>query len=235
MFTVNARCPYCSDLHDFHIFGVSAYKKIGMKTERISNIEVKQREEWEKKNPTITFFAAALCPQCNNAVTLEIEGRISLYNEIIECLKNPSFIPKLKEFTLLSVSPKPEEPYTHPSLPDKVNKNFFALQNIIKQSDAPPIVISGCRSVLEAAVRDLDPEGTGSLNARIRALKNKNIISGVLFDWATHVRMEGNEAAHEMAGTQQEAAEIVEFTKLFLQYTYEFPDTIRRKRQNTKS
>ena len=54
----------------------------------------------------------------------------------------------------------------------------------------------------------------------------------MLAEWAHIIRDDGNSATHEARGTQQEAEELVEFTKLFLQYTFEFPARVKVSRES---
>ena len=96
---------------------------------------------------------------------------------------------------------------------------------MLKQGLSPSLVITGCRSVLEISVNELGAEGK-TLQHKINNLKEKSIVNGVLADWAHQIRLEGNSAVHQMEGTQEEAEELVEFTKLFLQYTFEFPSRV---------
>ena len=51
--------------------------------------------------------------------------------------------------------PEPEPPYAHSALPDSIRKDFMELQLILKQRLAPALVISGCRTILEIAVKEL--------------------------------------------------------------------------------
>jgi len=110
-------------------------------------------------------------------------------------------------------------------LPDAVNQDLIDLQNMLKQQLAPHLVMTGCRTILETAVKTLGGEGKRLVD-QIQDLKNKAVVNGVLADWAQHIRLEGNSAVHERSGTQEEAQELMEFTKLFLQYTFEFPSRI---------
>ena len=93
----------------------------------------------------------------------------------------------------------------------------------------PHFILAGCRTVLEAVVRELGGNGH-TLSARIADLHAQGVITKGLADWAHQIRIGGNDAVHEMSGTPEEARELVEFTKLFLQFTFELPARINEVR-----
>jgi len=80
------------------------------------------------------------------------------------------------------------------------------------------------RKAVELTVKDLNPEGTGMLNARIRQLQKKEAVPDTLINLLDTVKFLGNEGAHE---EDPPSAEDVErgrdFTRLFLVYSYELP------------
>lgn len=227
MFYLKLRCPHCRETSEFPVFGISEYD---------SNIEAvkahNQRQNSFRPMPIqhASMCVAGLCANCNQPALVKLKHDAHYLHEIREHLKAPE-----KRYTgpkpeILKIWPEPAVHYSHPSLPDQIKKPFLDLQRMIDEQLTPPFIVIGCRAVLEEAIKVLGGEGK-SLVQKIDDLKDKAIISGVLAEWAREVRISGNEAAHELKATSQEAVELVEYTKMFLQYAFEFPARIEEKRR----
>jgi Domain of unknown function (DUF4145) len=69
-----------------------------------------------------------------------------------------------------------------------------------------------------------------NLGPRIDALAKAGRLTNDLQKWAHHVRLEGNDAAHdEDPFTGPEAEELLDFTELFLTYVYSLPGRLKDK------
>ncbi|MDO5537946.1 MAG: DUF4145 domain-containing protein, partial [Desulfovibrionaceae bacterium] len=184
-------------------------------------------------SPGGRLYAAGLCRACQGPVLLEIaaadrgadvlrarvQDRERLYDDICP--------------DIVRMWPEGAAPYSCPAVPAGVRELFADLQTMLAHKMFPPLVIAGCRSVLDGAAAALGA-GSGPLSKRMAQLKNRGIVRGPLWDWSQQIRMDGNEAVHNLRGTREEAEEIVEFTRVFLQYTFEFPDRMARFRNRRK-
>ena len=83
------------------------------------------------------------------------------------------------------------------------------------------------RKSIELTLKDLNPDGKGMLNARIRALQKEEAVPDTLIKLLDTVKFLGNEGAHD---DEPPSADDVErgrdFTRLFLVYSYELPARI---------
>jgi hypothetical protein len=91
-------------------------------------------------------------------------------------------------------------------------------------------------------VEDVSKEhgATGrDLKAKIEALKNHGVIDQTLLDWATELRLLGNEAAHgDGEISRQDAKDALEFTEAMLSYIYTYRqsfDFFKRRRDVDKT
>lgn len=229
MFYIEGQCPHCTENRGFEVFAVSAYRSQRTSKEmEIAKRQLKHSLPLSDKK-IAQFHTAGECLHCGNPIIVGIEVDDRFMIELRDCItqqdrKYTGIQPKV-----CFIIPDPIPPYSHPSLPLEINSLFIDMQKMLAQNLAPSLTINGCRSVLEASAKELGGEGKRLID-RIEDLKNKSVINGVLFDWATHIRLEGNGAAHEIKGTPEDAKELVEFTKLFLQYTFEFPARIQELR-----
>lgn len=225
MLFIEGHCPHCNEKRGFNLFAVSDYRA------KRNEAELKNLRHHSQNNNLhpAKFFAAGVCVYCNMPILADVEVKDAFLLDMRDCICNAARRYDGPPPEILHIYPEPTPPYSHPSLPEEINRDLADVQTMLKQNLSPHFIISGCRGVLETAVKMLGGEG-GSLVKRILDLKEKAVVSGVLADWADHIRLEGNSATHERTGTEEEAREIMEFTKLFLQYTFEFPSRIKELR-----
>jgi hypothetical protein len=211
---IKLRCPSCYNETGFIITCLDGYEN------------AKEITLAGKTHQLVHAHCLCKCPNCKQVVLAKIETTLANYQNIQEALKNFHYTPTLSFINLLEYWPKPPEPYSHESLPDDLKIIYKDLQEILWLKKSPSIVVGGCRSVLECALNELGAEGK-SIRDKIDDLFNKGVITKVLANWAHHIRIEGNTAIHEIKTTPEEANEIVEFTKIFLIYTFELPHRIK--------
>lgn len=232
MFFVRVKCPHCADCNTVRLFNVGEYTAACspsvLEKEQVSVATMSAA----RHRHSARFSAAGTCCACNGPVLLELEidrDYLKVMREhILEAPQHRYDGPPPK---ILRMWPEPPQPYAHPALPENVRKDFITLQNILPQlPESPWIGISACRTILENAVEYLGGEG-GTLHKRLHNLADKGILSSVLLDWADCIRLSGNAAVHDCTGSIDEAEEIVEFTRLFLQYVFELPDRVRIARE----
>jgi hypothetical protein len=228
MLFLDAQCPWCSEKRGFNIFSISEYTSKRAPKD-LKEVQNKQIGPFERKRAG--FYAAGACVHCGKPILIELHLADDSYLDILRhhIKDSPEWryegpLPDIK-----NIWPETKPPYSHPSLPEAVNTDFVELQGMLKQRLQPHWIIGGCRSVLETAVKELGGEGN-HLKDRIDDLKTKAVVNDVMADWAHGIRHFGNDAVHDRSGTPEEAEELVNFTKLFLQYTFEFPARIREMR-----
>lgn len=233
MFYFEGHCPHCDSDKGFQAFGMSEHAHESVffdfnkdKLHHDPNTLLIATQ----KGYDVTFTMAGICTSCKMPVVAMCESTEKVRLEIKECI----FANKLtnKQLNIIKVFPEKIPLYAHPSLSECVRDAFIDLQTMLRQNMQPHLVISGCRTVLEAAVRELGATGK-NLKQHIDCLRDQGKITAVLHAWASHVRLSGNNAVHEMEGSTEEARELVEFTKIFLQFTFELPARIQAVRPTT--
>jgi len=134
------------------------------------------------------------------------------------------------KISIMNQFPKTPDLFEHSSIPDNINNKYnAALKNHINKID-PDVVISTCRGVLELICNNLNAPGEKLFN-KIENLFNENKITDTLYEWATIIRKFGNKSVHEMNGTWDDASELIEFTKIFLEYVYILPAKIAENKK----
>lgn len=86
------------------------------------------------------------------------------------------------------------------------------------------------RKALETAVKTLDPDGKGTLDARIRSLTKNDLIPGAVATWGHEIRGIGNDAAHDAdEPAPEEVNAAAEFAEAFLIYAFTMPAKIKNR------
>ena len=88
------------------------------------------------------------------------------------------------------------------------------------------------RHALEAIALD-HGEAKGSLAARVKAMADSHKLQPNLAEWATEVRLVGNEGAHEPLAPvlQQDARDLVSFMQELVRYLYVLPFELKERRR----
>lgn len=217
MYNIKLRCPSCYNETGFFITALDSYQVEPGKPIRDKAVEI------------VKAWAIGKCPNCGQVVLAQIKTTLEGYEAIKRSLSDFQFVPTLTYLEVLTYYPEPPKPYTHEALPPKVNALYKDLQEILWLKKNPSLIVAGCRSVLEEAIKALGAEGK-TLKEKIEDLYRKGVITFILKDWADQIRLQGNEAIHELEATPEEAEEMVEFVRIFLIYTFELPYRIKKIR-----
>ncbi|WP_020412058.1 DUF4145 domain-containing protein [Microbulbifer variabilis] len=115
-------------------------------------------------------------------------------------------------------------------LPDNIEKFYIQAADSLKAGSYDASAIMS-RKVLEVSVKKLQPDGKGSLYQRIERLYEIGKITDDLKSWAHIIRGDGNDAAHEEDPvTNLFAEQLLDFTEMFLMYTFTMPGMVSTKK-----
>ncbi|GAB6066040.1 DUF4145 domain-containing protein [Aquifex pyrophilus] len=134
--------------------------------------------------------------------------------------------------SVYKILPEVPEIFSHVAIPEEINKAFVGAQKSFRLGEEGYyLAIVGCRTTLELAVKHLLKKERVRLLEGINELVKECIIPKPMGEWAHSIRVLGNESAHEAGGTKEEAEEVINFTRLFLEYVFVMPhklETFRR-------
>lgn len=117
-------------------------------------------------------------------------------------------------------------------LPDNVAAYFSeAVANVKTGPNAAGAMF---RKSIDVALKHIDPDAKGNLVKRIDKAANSGKLTADLAEWAHHVRLEGNDAAHdEDPFTPEEADELHKFTDLMMRYLFTLPGMLQARRSDS--
>lgn len=225
--------PNCGNLVDFE---VQLFSEIVRREPDPNNPAEFKVQLKPRANPPIDLTdiceacGLARCPMCADPLLIVFRTPRQL---LIQATQQDRLGPQSrllpgKTVTIVKTYPETKQPTAHPTWPEKIQKPFVDLQQMLSQGRHPSFIISGCRTVLDVATKHLGAE-QNCLVDRIDELAEKNIVTGILKDWAHKIRLDGNVAVHDLEGTEEDAAQLVEFMKLFLHVVFELPKAISAK------
>ena len=142
---------------------------------------------------------------------------------------NPKDAP-LEDIQIKAVAPKPPSTAAPAFTPENVARFFEqGMENLARNWDAAGTMF---RKALDAGLKDKWPEVTGSLYDRIEKIATEGGLTADMKEWAHHIRLDGNDAAHEdQPMVASRARALADFTRLFLLYTFSLPGMLREARE----
>lgn len=229
MLHIQGECPHCMKECGFDIYSGNRYASAKTEKELIECRQDNRTFGLSRPQNMATLYCSGLCVGCGEPVLLIVGIEDENLLALRESINVQGRMYQGNDPEILHMYPEPKRPWAHPALPPEVGTAFADLQRMVWHAMTPPFILSGCRTVLELSCDVLGAEGK-TLLKRLENLRDQNVLTGVLYEWATQIRLSGNAAVHDFEGTAAEAEEMVEFTKLFLQYVFELPARVKEAR-----
>ncbi len=236
------KCGNCNNLVDFD------FRRVGDFTPRTpEQIKALSETNRPRRNLRISVqsvdddnivngFAHSQCPRCYHPALIVYECTRVTHKSLGEMAGKEDrgvIVGGPSHITIKAIYPTPKTAEQNVLWPESLRQQFADAQDILAEGRSSSIVLTTCRTVLELALKELDPEDVGSkLFKRIDNLHAKGAITTPIKDWAHAIRLDGNAATHAGEGDRAVAAEYVEFLKMFLNMTFSLPARIEQKRND---
>lgn len=234
------KCGNCNNLVDFD------FRRVGDFTPRTPE-QIKALAETNRprrdfgvqvrtthNDDIVQGFAHSQCPRCYHPALIVYECTRVAHQSLGEMANEEDkgfIIGGASRVTIKAVYPMPRTAEQSSLWPETLRQQFADAQDILAEGRSPSIVLATCRTVLEVALKELDPNDKGSsLYKRIENLHMAGHITTPVKDWAHEIRLDGNAATHDGKGDKNAAMEYVEFLKMFLNMTFSLPARIEQKR-----
>jgi len=228
MFQTRLTCPHCSNLADFSLNNIAEYRIIGSVNLQ-ANLPRVQIHRAMQPADRVDAFGVASCPLCHGPVMVNFEATLSSLRGMQAAANRPEERFVAGDVKILATYPTPAKASRDPAYPEELREIFAEAQEDLLLNRSSARIVATCRSVLDVATKKLNGKGKDLLN-RIDNLREEGILTQSLSEWAHTVRINGNEAIHELTATKQEAAEIIEFIKMFLDVAFVLPTRIAERR-----
>ena len=235
MFQVRARCGHCNQKNPLRFRKVISFHPLLDRPDpnqpRPRNVSG-ERYIVQQHQDNITGDAAALavCGNCGRPSLVIFKSKFKHFKSLAENLDNDH--PLLGGESLVEVVkilPEPPQPVILEGWPEEIVAQFADIQYMLYEGKHPALIIAPCRAVLDIVTRRLGGKAKRLVD-RIDELLEKNVITRPLADWAHALRLDGNQAAHDLHGTRAEAEQYVAFLRMFMELTFSLPERIKRVR-----
>lgn len=233
MLHVPGNCPHCARGCGFDVFCGDYYSSPKMIGELLKNQHSGSVFGPKEPENMATVYCGGICTECHKPVMLNLEIDSANFAHLRECIGTPEKAYNGNPPMIVAMAPPPRQVWTHPSLPQEVARAFADLQRMVWDEVTPALILIGARTVLEKVCAELGAHGK-TLFDRIKDLREQGILTGVMYEWATEIRCWGNSGTHNFEGSKEDAEDLTEFTKLFLQYSFELPARVKEAREKRK-
>ena len=169
------------------------------------------------------------CMRCEHSIVVELDASTT---------SRPSSSPHdlfshNSGYRVETVYPRPQQAQSPDDTPEDIDIDFKEAVDGLKRQNWTSAGLM-FRKALERATAKIGPDSKSfrnkRLSDRIDSLHSQGLITEAMKDWAHAIRLEGNEAAHEIDEpfTEEQASEMQQFTEVFLLYAFTLPERIRR-------
>jgi hypothetical protein len=209
-------CPRCNKLSSFELVG-SLPVTIDYETFSVDHAGQRSRDSLDR-------VTSLLCRHCNQAVVV-VEERWVGESPAKEASRSGSV-----SYRGIYWWPLPDAQLSS-DVPPNISEAFAEASTAL-MAQCPRAAAVMARRTLEAMADDKG-ETQGTLAQRLTALDQKGILHPSLSEWAKEVRLIGNVGAHFDPIEQvsiNDARQLVSFVRELLQYIYELPAQLARRR-----
>jgi hypothetical protein len=126
--------------------------------------------------------------------------------------------------------PKQPEPQIPAHLPRPVEKAFLQAEKNFPLEGHEEAAGLMYRRSLELALGEKYPDKNGSLAAVIKDLVEEKVLTEDIGNWATEVRLVGNDAAHATEVTRDDLIMMRAFADAVLKYVWTLPTQVQQRR-----
>jgi len=225
MFSVRHECPHCANQVDFHVGHIAQYN-IRNPHEAVPAISVTQCEPGELTDA----YGTAACPLCHAPVMILFQAAWQDIGEIIKCGNDRNRLFRKTPPTITGIYPEKKQARMHASYPAEIQELFKLVQEMLHRDELPAAIVSMCGSVLEVSLKELGAKGKRFVDM-IDDCHHQGMITSPIRDWFHHLRLERNQATHEIKASRKQAEEIVAFLIFFLEMAFVIPDEIMEKQK----
>ena len=206
---------------------------------------MEKRTHFETDGGAGIAHMAGVCPHCgvvsvflNQASHYAPGTGRAWYGSVAQCnnCKSQIFLEATylqgRRYQVEAIYPLPKLTSEFSSVPEEVAKDANESQLCFNVGAWIATAIM-CRRTIQRSVRALGAKDA-DLTDQIDELATKGVLSLDIKNWAHEIRHFGNLGAHPDAAfgdvTQEDAAQMLDFLKAYLQYVYEMPERVQKAR-----
>lgn len=223
MFSVHHKCPNCNKDGNFTFQFFTHY--LEEKPPRQGDLR-QPKVNFSSSGDTVKAYTVSSCSYCHAPLLLIYRMRLEVMRAIQTAIEERKHIYTGAQPELVASYPQVKTPLISEYYPASIIQPFRDVQEMLTLRMSPAFIITACRSILEVLLKqELQVSGKNLMQC-IDQARASGLITQAMAEWAHRVRIEGNEAVHELSANAIEAEELVEFIKIFLELTFILPKRI---------
>jgi hypothetical protein len=166
------------------------------------------------------------CQGCGQAIIAVVQNNTtSIQYWMLEQAASPG--------PIITTYPKPESLQSPPDVPAPVRAAYLSgLDNLGRKGGANAAAIM-FRRAIEVATKAVNPTASkgDNLKKRIESLPS-DIATPAMKEWAQHIRLDANDAAHEeVEYSAEDAKRLHIFAEMFLTYAFTLPAMLKKAKE----
>lgn len=199
MYYFEGKCPHCGSDKGFNAFGVSRMEIFDYASSEFHDAILERWKRIYSDNPLAWYSLGGSCLNCRKPIVAYVlagsEERKKIHKYINDSeLENRRHLIRIER---IKIYPEPEPPYSNDSIPPEIREHFIAVQQMFQNNILPRIVLTECRTVLEAAVNDFGKmSGKENLKQKIEKLFDAGLVTIHIKNWAMTIKDFGDGATH---------------------------------------
>lgn len=180
---------------------------------------------------------AADCQRCGSPVVVQLMTMVGEQEQREIVARAKDLMTRTDDvlqswFQVAHIWPGPRETVIPANLPTEVERAFVQAERNYQMAGCEEPAALMYRRSLELAIKALHPGGSAPLAARIRKLVDQHELPKPIGDWLTHVRLIGNDGAHEADGVAREDLDDARaFADTTLRYLFTLPAQIKARQK----
>jgi hypothetical protein len=120
------------------------------------------------------------------------------------------------------------------NLPSDVERIYLAAERNFPTPGNEEPAGAMYRKALDVGLKKIDPDTKGMLATRIKKLATAGKLTPDIAEWSGHIRVLGNEAAHdEDPPTREELTDLRNFAEMVMRYLFSLPSMVSARKPKT--
>jgi hypothetical protein len=146
-------------------------------------------------------------------------------------LKDSAGDPTDHGWTIIGFWPEPAKPLIPENLPKNVERIYLQAERNFPVQGNEEAAGTMYRKALDVGLKEFAPDVRGSLADRIKKLAADNKLTTEIAEWSTHVRVLGNEAAHDdEPPSRADLTDLRNFSEMVMRYLFSLPAMVAARK-----
>jgi Domain of unknown function (DUF4145) len=171
------------------------------------------------------------CPKCHMPSCALLTGSADLNGAFVPDNWGNNHLDITTSWDVVEFWPEAPGPLIPENLPADVERIYLVAERNFPTLGNEEAAGAMYRKALDVGLKKIDPETKGVLATRITKLAASGKLTPDIAEWSGHIRVLGNEAAHdEEPPTREELTDLRNFTEMVMRYLFSLPAMVSARK-----